>query len=99
MVRGRCAEALASWLDAVTGGGIVEFESFAAALRPDHEAVVAALSCEWSNGQTEGQIKRADPPAQDDQMADVRAGELRPPAGACASSRAGITGASGTETT
>lgn len=33
-------------------------ESFAAGLRLDGEAVVAALSSEWSNGQTEGQINR-----------------------------------------
>lgn len=58
MIRGRCSEALAGWLDVAAGSGIAEFEGFAAGLRRDPEAVVGALSCEWSNGQTEGQINR-----------------------------------------
>jgi transposase len=58
MVRERCAGALAGWLDAAAGSGMAEFEGFAAGLRRDQEAVVGALSCEWSNGQTEGQINR-----------------------------------------
>lgn len=58
MVRGKCAGALAGWLDAAAGSGVAEFEGFAAGLRRDQEAVAAALSCEWSNGQTEGQINR-----------------------------------------
>jgi transposase len=31
---------------------------FTVGLRRDQAAVAAALSCEWSNGQTEGQINR-----------------------------------------
>jgi transposase len=58
MARGRRAGALAEWLDAAARSGVAEFEGLAAGLRRDHEAVVAALSCEWSNGQTEGQINR-----------------------------------------
>jgi transposase len=58
MVRGRCAEALAGWLDVAAGSGMAEFEGFAAGLRRDQAAVVGALSREWSNGQTEGQINR-----------------------------------------
>ena len=37
---------------------MAEFEGFAAGLRRDQEAVVAALSCGWSNGRTEGQTNR-----------------------------------------
>jgi len=33
-------------------------QRFAKRLRADHEAVHAALSLDWSNGQTEGQINR-----------------------------------------
>ena len=58
MVKERCAEALAGWLDEAESSGVAEFASFAAGLRRDGEAVVAALSSEWSNGQTEGQINR-----------------------------------------
>ena len=35
-----------------------EFREFARVMRRDHGAVAAALSAEWSNGQTEGQITR-----------------------------------------
>jgi hypothetical protein len=35
-----------------------QVRSFAAGLRRDGEAVMTALSSEWSNGQTEGQINR-----------------------------------------
>jgi len=58
MVRGKCAWASAGWLDAAAGSGVAEFEGFTAGLRRDQEAVAAALSCEWGNGQTEGQINR-----------------------------------------
>lgn len=34
--------------------GVPEFASFAAGLRREHKVVMAALSCAWSNGQTEG---------------------------------------------
>jgi transposase len=58
MVREKCAGALVGWLDAAAGSGVAEFEGFTAGLRRDQAAVAAALSCEWSNGQTEGQINR-----------------------------------------
>jgi transposase len=95
MVKERCAEALAGWLDAAAKSGMTEFEAFAAGLRRDHEAVVAALSCEWSNGQTEGQINRLKTIKR--QMYGranfdlLRARVL--------TSRAGVTGVSVTETT
>jgi transposase len=49
---------LTGWLDEAESSGVAEFESFADALKRDHEAVKATLSCERSNGQTEGQINR-----------------------------------------
>lgn len=58
MVKERQAAALAGWLDEAEHSGLPEFEGFAAGLRRDHEPVIAALSCAWSNGQTEGQINR-----------------------------------------
>lgn len=58
MVKQRQASALAGWLEEAESSGVAEFESFAAGLRRDHEAVTAALSSKWSNGQVEGQINR-----------------------------------------
>jgi transposase len=58
LVREKQKEALAGWLDVAAKRGLPEFESFAAGLCRDHEAVSAALYSEWSNGQTEGQINR-----------------------------------------
>lgn len=53
MVKERRPERLDDWLDAAEQ---TELESFARSLRKDYEAVRAALSYEWSNGQVEGQI-------------------------------------------
>jgi transposase len=39
-------------------GAPAEIRRFAAGLKPDFEAVKAALSLPWSNGQTEGQVNR-----------------------------------------
>jgi len=58
MIREKHQEALSGWLDTAAKSGVPEFESFAAGLWRDREAVTAALSSEWSNGQTEGQINR-----------------------------------------
>lgn len=55
MVKERRPERLDDWLDAAEQ---TELESFARSLRKDYEAVRAALSYEWSNGQVEGQIHR-----------------------------------------
>jgi transposase len=55
MVKERRPERLGDWLDAAEQ---TELESFARSLRKDYEAVRAALSYEWSNGQVEGQIQR-----------------------------------------
>ena len=51
-------EALGRWLDAAKRGEVAELEGFAQGLSKDYEAVNAALTHEWSNGQVEGQINR-----------------------------------------
>ena len=54
----RQPEALDRWLDAAKRGEVTELEGFAQGLSKDYEAVKAALTHEWSNGQVEGQINR-----------------------------------------
>ena len=58
LVRERKAEALPIWLEAARQSAVAELRTFAAGLRTDRAAVEAALSCEWSNGQVEGQVNR-----------------------------------------
>ena len=58
IVRGRQSASLVSWLEAVKQSKIREMINFAAGLRQDQAAVMGALECEWSNGQTEGQVNR-----------------------------------------
>lgn len=55
MLKERRPERLDDWLEAAEQ---TELKSFARSLRKDYEAVRAALSYEWSNGQVEGQIHR-----------------------------------------
>ena len=58
MLRDRDAKAFDSWLSAALACGIAELKNFAVGLQRDYAAVKAALSLEWSNGQTEGQVNR-----------------------------------------
>jgi transposase len=58
LVRERQADALETWLVDAEASGIKEMQNFAQSLRRDEEAVKAALTTEWSNGQTEGQVNR-----------------------------------------
>lgn len=58
LVRERDPHALAGWLEEAERSPIAELRGFAAGIRRDHAAVEAALTWEWSNGQTEGQINR-----------------------------------------
>ena len=58
IVRKRQADKLDLWLDAATKSQIPELVSFACGLVKDKAAVEAALTCEVSNGQTEGQVNR-----------------------------------------
>ncbi len=58
MVRERDAAALEPWLESAEHSGIQELVGLAQGLRQDIAAVTAALSTEWSAGQTEGNINR-----------------------------------------
>ena len=58
IVAKRKATALDPWLEKCEKASIPELASFAAGLRQEHAAVLAALSFVWSNGQTEGQVNR-----------------------------------------
>ena len=58
LVRERDRAGLAAWLEAADGSGIAEIAGIAAGIRQDRAPVEAALSLEWSAGQTEGQINR-----------------------------------------
>ena len=58
IVRERRATQLVSWLAAIDRCDIDTLKRFAHGLRQDLDAVLAALTLPWSNGQTEGQINR-----------------------------------------
>jgi transposase len=49
------SSALEPWLLAAEQS---ELRKFAASLRRDHDAVLAAVLFQWSNGQVEGQVQR-----------------------------------------
>jgi len=58
LVRGRKAAQFDAWLHQAEHSVVPPLQRFAKRLRADYEAVRAALSLDWSNGQTEGQINR-----------------------------------------
>ena len=58
IARGRDCPALGAWPREVEDSGLEEFRQFALVPRRDLAAVRAALTYEWSSGQTEGQINR-----------------------------------------
>jgi transposase len=58
IIRGRLAEALEPWLKAVVESKLPPLTGFAGSLTKDINAVLAALSLPWSNGQVEGQVNR-----------------------------------------
>ena len=58
IVRERDLAALEPWLQMAEDSGLAEFRGFALVLRRDLPAVQAALTFDWSSGQTEGQINR-----------------------------------------
>jgi transposase len=47
-----------AWVNQAAASGIAELKSLATGLQRDREAVVAALTYDWSNGQTVGQVNR-----------------------------------------
>lgn len=58
MVRERQLDQLDGWIDQANTSKITALKSFAHGLIQDLEAIRTALSLEWSNGQTEGQVNR-----------------------------------------
>ena len=58
LIRARDHAAFAPWLKRASDSGLPEFQAFVTVLDRDRPAVEAALTSEWSNGQTEGQINR-----------------------------------------
>lgn len=58
MVRGREVENLHGWLTKAFESQLPEFSSFGNGIIRDMEAVRAALNCQWSQGQVEGQVNR-----------------------------------------
>jgi hypothetical protein len=58
MVRNHLVEKLDPWMTEASQCQIKAFVNFAASLRRDYDAVKAALTYQWSNGQDEGQVNR-----------------------------------------
>ena len=58
MLSRKTPELLDEWLLKMEACGVKRLQNFAAGLRQDYDAVKAALSCDWSNGQVEGQVNR-----------------------------------------
>lgn len=58
ILRERAAEDLAAWVRDAAQSGIEELVEFVKRLRQDRDAVEAACTLEWSQGQVEGQITR-----------------------------------------
>src|SRR5258708_6602041 len=58
MVTKHQKDALPGWLQEAKGSGIAELQSLAAGIVRDFDAVRAALTLPYSNGQTEGQVNK-----------------------------------------
>jgi transposase len=58
MVTRRQADVLDRWLTEAKGSGITELQSLATGILRDFDAVRAALTLPYSNGQTEGQVNK-----------------------------------------
>ncbi len=58
MVTKRQEATLDRWLKEAKGSGIAELRSLAAGILRDFDAVRAALTLPYSNGQTEGQVNK-----------------------------------------
>lgn len=58
LVRTRAPEALDCWLDQAAACTLKPFQSFAASLRRDYNAVRAGVELPWSTGPVEGEINR-----------------------------------------
>jgi transposase len=58
IVRNRLSKALKPWLNAVIENKIPGLNHMARSIKKDENAVLAALTLPWSNGQVEGQVNR-----------------------------------------
>jgi transposase len=58
IVREHIHQSLEPWLASCVASAIPDLASFAIGLQSDFDAVLAALTTGWSNGQTEGQVNR-----------------------------------------
>lgn len=58
LVRDRAPERLAPWPQQAQDGAVPALRRFAKRLSDDYDAVRAAVTLDWSSGQTEGQINR-----------------------------------------
>ena len=58
MVRTRAAAQLEPWLQEAMRTGMREWQALATGMRQDLDAIRAALTSPWSNGQTEGQVNK-----------------------------------------
>lgn len=58
IIREKRAELFDNWLEKVEKSGIGELKNWVSNLLMDENAVRSAISSEWSNGQTEGQVNR-----------------------------------------
>ncbi len=58
ILRSRNIQNFGVWLDDAQRSGVYAMQRFARTLRRDFDAVINAVTEEWSNGQTEGQINR-----------------------------------------
>jgi transposase len=58
MIREQHADALNPWLEKAVECEVTSIIGFAEGLKRDYDAVYAALSLPWSNGQVEGQVNR-----------------------------------------
>jgi len=72
LVRERTAAALDPWLEAAMNSGVGEIKYFATSLRRDYAAVRAALVTNWSNGQAETTLVRANVASLSIRMAHQR---------------------------
>ena len=58
MISQQIPELLDGWLVLMENCGVKKLQNFALGLRQDYDAVRAALTYDWSNGQVEGQVNR-----------------------------------------
>jgi transposase len=58
MIWERNTSALQPWLKEATESGVPELRTFAHGIKRDQDAIQAALTYEWSQGQVEGQVHR-----------------------------------------